>query len=73
MFWVVSQEAYGILAPQSETEEACGILAPQSETEPTPPALAGEVWTTGLTGKSLLLSILDMEPVDMVGQLYTSK
>ena len=32
--------------------EACGILAPQSGVEPAPPALEGEVLTTGLPGKS---------------------
>ena len=35
--------------------EACGILAPQPAIEPTPPALEGEVLTTGLPGKSLFL------------------
>ena len=33
--------------------EACGILAPQPGIEPTPPALEGEVLTTGSPGKSL--------------------
>ena len=33
--------------------EACGILAPWAGHEPTPPALEGEVLTTGLPGKSL--------------------
>ena len=33
--------------------EACGILARQPGIEPTPPALKGEVSTTGLQGKSL--------------------
>ena len=33
--------------------EACGILAPRSGIEPEPPALEGEVLTTGLLGKSL--------------------
>ena len=32
--------------------EACGILAPQPGVEPTPPALEGEVLTTGLPGTS---------------------
>ena len=32
--------------------EACRILAPQPEIKPAPPALTGEVWTTGLPGKS---------------------
>ena len=32
--------------------EACGILAPLPGIEPTPPALEGEVLTTGLLGKS---------------------
>ena len=35
--------------------EACGILAPQQGIEPTPPALEGEVLTTGPPGKSLVL------------------
>ena len=33
--------------------EACGILVPQPGIEPTTSALAGEVLTTGLPGKSL--------------------
>ena len=32
--------------------EACGILAPWPGMEPAPPVLEGEVWTTGLPGKS---------------------
>ena len=32
--------------------EACGILAPRPGIEPTPPALEGEVLTTGPLGKS---------------------
>ena len=32
--------------------EACGILAPQPGTDPAPPALEGEVPTTGPPGKS---------------------
>ena len=32
--------------------EACGILAPRPGIEPAPPALEGEVSTTGLPGKS---------------------
>ena len=32
--------------------EACGILAARPGTEPTPPALEGDVITTGLLGKS---------------------
>ena len=33
--------------------EACGILVPRPGIEPTPPALEGEVLTTGKPGKSL--------------------
>ena len=33
-------------------QEACGILAPRPRIEPTPPALEGEVLTTGPPGKS---------------------
>ena len=33
--------------------EACGILAPQTGIEPIPPALEGEVLTTGPPGKPL--------------------
>ena len=33
--------------------EACRILAPRPGIEPTPPALEGEVLTTGPPGKSL--------------------
>ena len=32
--------------------EACGILDPRPGLEPAPPALEGEVLTTGLPGKS---------------------
>ena len=32
--------------------EACGILAPRPGIEPAPPALEGEVLTTGPLGKS---------------------
>ena len=32
--------------------QACGILAPRPGVEPTPPALEGEVLTTGLLRKS---------------------
>ena len=39
--------------------EACGILAPRPGIEPAPPALEGEVLTTGPPGKSRLLSILN--------------
>ena len=35
--------------------EACEILAPQPRIEPTPPALEGEVLTTRLPGKSLII------------------
>ena len=38
--------------------EACGILAPQPGIEPAPPALEGEVLTTGPPGKSLLEDFL---------------
>ena len=34
--------------------EACGILAPWTGIEPAPPALEGEVLTTGPPGKSLI-------------------
>ena len=33
--------------------EACGILAPRPGIKPVPPALEGEVLTTGPSGKSL--------------------
>ena len=48
--------------------ETCGILVPQTGMESTPPALEGEVLTTGLTGKSLFrlfltpLSLAAAEP-----------
>ena len=38
--------------------ETCGILAPRPEIEPAPPALEGEVLTTGLPGKSQVLFFL---------------
>ena len=34
--------------------EACGILAPRPGIEPAPPALEGQVLTTGPPGKSRL-------------------
>ena len=37
--------------------EACGILAPQPRIKPTPPALEGEVLTTGPPGKSPIIEI----------------
>ena len=46
MFWFFGPEAYGILAPQP------GI-------EPAPPALEGEVLTTGPPGKSLRVFIMN--------------
>ena len=36
--------------------EACGILAPGPGIKPAPPALEGEVLTTGPPGKSLCVS-----------------
>ena len=42
MFWFLGHKAYGFLAPR------LGI-------EPAPPALEGEVLTTGLSGESLYL------------------
>ena len=41
--------------------KACGILAPRPEIEPTPPALEGEVLTTGPPGKSLLVYFLNKQ------------
>ena len=38
--------------------EACGILAIPLGIEPTPPALEGEVLTTGLPEKSLIQEVL---------------
>ena len=38
--------------------EARGILAPRQGTEPAPPALEGEVLTTGSPGKSLVFLIV---------------
>ena len=35
--------------------EACGILAPQPRIEPAPPALEGEILTTGPEGSPELL------------------
>ena len=39
-------------------QEVCRILAPQPGITPSPPALEGEVLTTGPPGKSLLLLVL---------------
>ena len=50
MFWFFGREAYGILAPRP------GI-------EPTPPALEGEVLTTGPPGKSPSYKFLNQAPV----------
>ena len=38
--------------------KACGILAPWPEVKPAPPALEGEVLTTGQSGKSHVLIIV---------------
>ena len=38
--------------------EACGILAPWPGIKPAPPALEGEVLTTGPPGKSLVFCFL---------------
>ena len=46
MFWFLSHEA-------------CGIPAPRPGMEPTPPALEGEVLTTGPPGKALKWLILN--------------
>ena len=37
--------------------EACGILASRPEIKPPPPALEGEILTTGPPGKSLFFLI----------------
>ena len=47
--------------------EACGILAPQPGVEPAPPALEGEVPTTGLPGKSRRLNIVLTDFMDESG------
>ena len=39
--------------------ETCEILALQPGVEPAPPALEGELSTTGLPGKVLFIAILD--------------
>ena len=46
MFWLSGLQAYDVLAP------------PQGTT-PKPPALKGEVLTTGASGKSLIFLIFD--------------
>ena len=43
--------------------KACGILAPRPGIEPAPPALEGEVLTTGLPGKSQTFSDLEFTGV----------
>ena len=57
--------------------EACGILAPQPRIEPAPPALEGEVLTTGPPGKSrvknfkpssLCISAMALEPAHEMSQ-----
>ena len=45
--------------------EACGILAPRPGIKPVPPALEGEVLTTGLPGKSLEPTLLTDRPRDV--------
>ena len=37
---------------------ACGILLPRAGTEPVSPALGGRFFTTGLSGKSLILAFM---------------
>ena len=50
--------------------EACGILAPWPGFEPTPPALEGEVLTTGLTGKSQLFDISIIEDSSLGSRIF---
>ena len=42
--------------------EACGILAPPPRIEPAPPALEGEVLTTGQPGNSPQEPFLNLKP-----------
>ena len=53
--------------------EACGILAPRPGIKPVPPALEGEVLTTGLPGKSLEPTLLTDRPRDVKWQTPSQK
>ena len=50
--------------------EACGILAPRPGIEPAPPALEGEVSTTGPPGKSLDVNTLDVPSLAARGDYF---
>ena len=61
MFWI-----FGV--------EACGILAPRPGIEPAPPALEGDILSTGPPGKSLFLfSSLFCSFQDSGGKTYRSE
>ena len=58
--WTISKvliECVTVLFLLFSGHEACGVLASWPETEPAPPALEGEVLTTGLPGKAHLMCI----------------
>ena len=55
MFWVFGPKA-------------CGILAPIPGIEPSPPALEGDVLTTGLPGKSQRACVLNNRA--LAGSIY---
>ena len=50
-------------------QEACRVLTSQSGTEPSPPALEGEVWTTGPPGKSPYTSSWMLCP-ELTGMIF---
>ena len=59
LYWIcyniVSVLCFGFLA----LRHVGGILAPWPGIEPAPPALKGEVLTTGLPGKSLIFFLIE--------------
>ena len=50
--------------------EACGILAPRPGIKPAPPALEGEVLTTGQPGKFLYLLYILLEMLDISVRVF---
>ena len=53
--------------------EACGMLAPQPGIEPIPPALEGEVLTTGLPGSPRSGPINTRQSRFTIGEYYRDK
>ena len=54
-------------------QEGCGMLAPQPGIEPVPPALEGEVLTTGLPGSPRSGPINTRQSRFTIGEYYRDK